>query len=68
MLDRLVITSQVSPYLPTNKTLVYKRTFFFGGNNVVLFPVTSYGQLKTYFDTLNKQDNHTVALKQGSSN
>ena len=64
----------ISDYKPSlavssdNKTLVYTRTFFFGGNNVVLFPVTSYGQLKTYFDTLNKQDNHTVALKQGSSN
>jgi len=45
-------------------TLVYKRSFFFGGGGTVLYPVQSYQQLKAYFDMVHKQDNHTVALKQ----
>ena len=44
--------------------LVYKRSFFFGGAGTVLFPVTSYGQLKGYFDMVHKEDNHSLALKQ----
>ena len=49
------------------KTLVYTRTFFFGGGGNVLFPVQSYGQLKAYFDQLHKQDNHSIALKQAAA-
>lgn len=48
--------------------LVYKRNFFFGGANTVLFPVESYGPLKNYFDVLHKQDNHSLALKQIATN
>jgi uncharacterized protein DUF3857/transglutaminase superfamily protein len=47
--------------------MVYKRNFFFGGNGTVLFPVTSYGQLKGYFDLLHKSDNHSIALKQAAT-
>ena len=53
------------------KTLVYQRTFFFGGGGNILFPVESYSQLKGVFDELNKRDNHTITLRQtaaGSSN
>lgn len=50
------------------RTLVYKRKFFFGGGNKDLsrlfYPATSYGPLKGYFDLLNKNDNHTITLKQ----
>lgn len=46
------------------RTLVLKRNFFFGGGDNVLFPVTSYGQLKKVFDALHESDNHTIALKQ----
>lgn len=45
-------------------TLIYKRKFFFGGGGTISFPVASYTQLKTYFDMLQKQDSHTIALKQ----
>lgn len=48
--------------------LVYKRTFFFGGGNTVLFPAESYGPIKNYFDVLQKQDNHSIALKQTATN
>jgi hypothetical protein len=64
----------ISDYKPTlqvtrdNRRMIFKRSFFFGGDGTVLFPVTSYGQLRNYFDLLNKQDNLTVALKQASSN
>ena len=44
--------------------LIYKRSFFFGGDGTVLFPVESYGPLKSYFDVLHKSDNHSLALKQ----
>jgi len=46
------------------KTLVYKRTFFFGGGGAVLFPLETYAAVKGYFDQVHKQDNHNIALKQ----
>jgi hypothetical protein len=50
------------------RTLVYKRTFFFGGGQgSLLFPVASYAQLKTLFDEMHKRDNHTITLKQGAA-
>jgi Domain of Unknown Function with PDB structure (DUF3857)/Transglutaminase-like superfamily len=63
-------SGNISDYKPSlavstdGKFLVYKRTFFFGGNGLLIYPVTSYGQLRGYFDMLYKQDNHTVSLKQ----
>jgi hypothetical protein len=63
----------ISDYKPSlaitsdNRHLIYKRSFFFGGGGVVLFPVSSYNQLRTFFDQLNKRDNHTVALKASSN-
>jgi hypothetical protein len=68
------ISGKISEYRPSlaasadGKLLVYKRSFFFGGEAAVLFPVESYGQLKTYFDQLHKNDNHTLALKQTATN
>jgi len=64
-------SGQISTYKPSlsitsdGKTLVYKRNFFFGGGGNLLFPVEAYPQIKAYFDQLHKQDNHSVALKQG---
>ncbi|MEO8434304.1 MAG: DUF3857 domain-containing protein [Pyrinomonadaceae bacterium] len=49
------------------RTLVYKRNFFFGGGGTILFPVDSYSQLKTFFDELHRQDNHTLSLKQAAA-
>lgn len=46
------------------RTMVYKRTFFFGGGDTIIFPVDSYAKLKTYFDAVHQGDNHTVTLKQ----
>lgn len=45
-------------------TLILNRKFFFGGGDSVLFPVTSYPQVKQVFDAVNERDNHTIALKQ----
>jgi hypothetical protein len=47
-----------------DKTLVYNRTFFFGGNNSVLFGVQTYQPLKQLFDAIHKADNHMITLKQ----
>jgi hypothetical protein len=46
------------------RIMVYKRNFFFGGGDTIIFPVKSYGKLKTYFDAVHQGDNHTVTLKQ----
>ena len=62
--------SGIAEYKPSlavssdGKMLVYKRNFFFGGKDSVLFQVETYPQLKTFFDMLHKQDNHSIALKQ----
>jgi len=66
-------SSPISEYRPKlsvtadGKTLIYTRNFFFGGGGNVLFPVDSYTPLKNYFDQLHKQDNHSIALKQGAA-
>ena len=63
----------VSEYKPSasvtadGKTLIYKRSFFFGGGGNIYFPVTSYPQLKNYFGAMHKQDGHTITLKQGAA-
>jgi Transglutaminase-like superfamily len=48
--------------------LLYKRDFFFGGGNSILFPVETYPNLKNFFDVMHKQDSHSVALKQTATN
>lgn len=48
-------------------TLIYERHFFFGGNNMVLFPVESYKALKQLFDAVHTGDNHMVTLKQAGA-
>jgi hypothetical protein len=64
----------ISEYTPgisvsTDGTLlIYKRSFYFGDGGAVLYPVEGYGQLKTFFDTLHKQDTHSIALKQKATN
>lgn len=64
---------EISDYKPTlsvtkdQRTLIYKRQFFFGGGENILFPVSAYPQLKRYFDEVHKQDNHTLSLKQGAA-
>lgn len=45
-------------------TLVYNRSFFFGGNNIILIPAQNYLQVKRLFDQVNQADNHTITLKQ----
>ena len=63
----------ISEYKPSaavtrdGKTLIYKRSFFFGGAGNIIFPLSSYTQLKSYFETLHKQDNHTITLKQSAA-
>jgi Domain of Unknown Function with PDB structure (DUF3857)/Transglutaminase-like superfamily len=48
-------------------TLIYDRTFFFGANEAVLFPVETYDQLKRLFDEVNKADDHMITLKQAGA-
>ena len=66
-------SSPVTEYTPSigvtkdGKQLVYKRRFFFGGGGNLIFPITSYPNLKTIFDMINKADNHTITLKQAAA-
>lgn len=73
-----VSAGELSQYQPSaqvtvdNRTLIYKRKFYFGANrktggSSLLFPTTTYPSLKLYFDAINKLDGHTIALKQGAS-
>jgi hypothetical protein len=52
------------------KRLVYTRNFFFGGGGTqldrLLYPVASYMPMKKFFDAVNKNDSHTITLKQGA--
>jgi hypothetical protein len=46
--------------------LIYKRNFLFGGRDMILFPVTSYDQIKRLFDEISKADSHMITLKQSN--
>lgn len=47
-----------------SKTLIYARTFYFGGQDSILFPVENYSVLKQLFDEMHKADNHMITLRQ----
>jgi hypothetical protein len=49
------------------KTLIYKRSFYFGKGGNVYFPVESYTALKGLFDAFHKADTHSLVLKQGTT-
>ena len=49
------------------RQLVYKRNFFFGGGDAIIFPVETYSKLKTFFDLVHQADNHTLTLKQSAA-
>jgi hypothetical protein len=63
----------ISDYKPSigvtkdGSTMIYKRNFFFGGQDTIVFPVDTYSKLKQYFDALHQSDNHTVTLKQSAA-
>lgn len=45
-------------------TLKYNRSFYFGGGNYILFPVTAYQPLKNLFDEFHKSNSHPLTLRQ----
>lgn len=68
-----IASKPISEYTPSlsvtkdGRILIYKRKFYFGGEGNIIFPVESYALLKAYFDTLHKQDNHALVLKQAAA-
>ena len=44
-------------------TLIFKRDFFFGGDNKIIFPSSAYGSIKKLFDLFHKSDTHVISLK-----
>lgn len=67
-------SGDISAYKPSlftrdnDSVLIYKRSFFFGGNESLHYPVTAYPNVKSYFDLVHKQDSHSIALKQTATN
>jgi uncharacterized protein DUF3857/transglutaminase superfamily protein len=49
------------------RTLIYKRKFFFGNPDLLLFSVDKYEAIKQLFDEVSKADNHIITLKQAAS-
>lgn len=66
-------SADVSDYKPTlsvidgGKALRFRRKFFFGGKNSIIFPVSGYDRVKAFFDVLHKSDSHTLTLKQSAT-
>ena len=48
--------------------IIYDRDFFFGGRGNILFPVRGYAAVKQLFDAISKIDDHTITLKQTTTN
>jgi len=53
--------------LDGGKALLFKRAFFFGGQNDIIYPASGYVRIKAYFDALHKSDGHTITLKQAAT-
>ena len=49
------------------RAIVYKRSFFFGKGGTVLYPASSYPQIRNYFDAVQKHDSHAIVLMKGAS-
>jgi hypothetical protein len=47
-----------------DRSLRYKRSFYFGRDNALVFTVDQYPILKQLFDGLYERDNHILALRQ----
>lgn len=47
-----------------NRRMVYKRSFFFGGNGNILFGAERYPSMKQLFELVQKSTDHTITLKQ----
>ena len=50
-------------FKPKARQLVYKRYFAMGGNGAIAFQAVSYPQLKHFFDSIQRSDEHTLVLK-----
>ncbi len=50
------------------RALIYKRSLSFGAGGALVFPRSSYGELKQMFDALLERDNHTITLRREAAN
>ena len=51
---------------PDRRKLIYGRLFVWGNQGAIMFAVEAYPQLKQIFEFIHRQDNHTLALREGS--
>jgi hypothetical protein len=50
------------------RILVYERDFLFGDGGRILFPASSYQQLKQILDVTHELDNRIITHKQAAAN
>ncbi|HEY3103052.1 MAG TPA: DUF3857 domain-containing protein [Pyrinomonadaceae bacterium] len=62
------ICAQMIKMSTDGHVLIYKRDFFFGGGNSILFPVGGYAAVKQLFDVVAQGNDHTITLKQSATN
>jgi hypothetical protein len=50
--------------LVEGRRLEIERSFRFGGDGTLFFPLSSYGAIKAFFDHVQRADNHAFTLKE----
>ena len=50
-----------------HRKLTYGRKFTWGNQGAIMFAAEAYPQMKQIFEFIHRQDNHTLALRQGSA-
>jgi hypothetical protein len=52
---------------PDGTGLEMSREFFFGGDDGLQFPVSTYARMKSFFDEVSRADGHTVTLRRAAA-
>jgi hypothetical protein len=58
---------KVTTRLIEGRRLENSRSFYFGGGGIVLFPVKTYPDLKSFFDLIHERDNQIITLSADSA-
>ncbi|MEP6925445.1 MAG: DUF3857 and transglutaminase domain-containing protein [Pyrinomonadaceae bacterium] len=59
--------NEVKMTIKDNKTLIYERKFYFGKNGYLNFPAKSYTALKSLFEAYQKNDVHSLTIRQATT-
>lgn len=58
--------NNVKMRIQDGKTLIYERKFYFGNNGYLNFPAKSYAALKSLFEAYQKNDVHSLTIRQNA--